>query len=573
MELKNYAHYVCTKAIERLVEIGVDHFFIAPGSRSTPIVSAIVRNPHAKKFLGVDERSLGFMALGYGKRAQKPGVVVVTSGTAVSNLYPSVTESFMSSVPMLVITADRPYELRDCGANQTIAQHQIFANHILKSFDLAPPSLNVTVEQIVAIVEQAARYTYSMLNGPVHVNWQLREPLANLAHAGEPDFELRSMTTKTPQKYFARPRSEPSDEFIRHLDGKGLIVVGELLPDLGQREILALSQQTGWPIYADVASNLRFNRDDQLIKYFDIKLLNKSFSEGFAPSVIIKFGSRIVSKRFWQWIERRPDACVLLSIDEYPERIDQTGRFSHWCVGDVRAFVKATLAHLPKKNKDATLVPGRAIDALIAEFLETSANNEAYVAARIVAGISEPATLFLSSGMPIRDVDQFASATSVPIDVFVNRGASGIDGIISTATGIAVADTKPLMLLIGDVAFVHDTNGLMLIKHSQQPVLIIVINNGGGGIFHFLPIAHEPDIITPYLDTPNDVSIKLLCEAHGVPHITIKNPRGLHDAMKIFFASRTSMVVEIIIDRSENVRLHQELYRKAASLSKDVVLL
>lgn len=565
MKPNNYAHHTCNSVVDRLIALGIDTFFIAPGSRSAPIVSAIVRNVSARIYLGIDERSVGFMALGYGKRAEKPGVVVVTSGTACANLYPAITEAFMSAVPMLVITADRPFELHDCGANQTVFQSRMFANHVVKNFDLGPPSPLIPMDALLAIFENAVWAGTGAKKGPVHVNMQLREPLANLPHPHEIPWETSVHTHRVfaANKIATRPHADLLDALV----GPGLIVVGELLPQHGQEKILAFAQRCGWPIFADIASNMRTIVDDKIVTHYDLKLLNPDFRKSLDTiKTIVKFGSRIVSKRLWQWIEERPSSTTLVSLDETPDRIDQTGRFTHVFIGDVTLFLNDVLERLPRNIAPTSLVPANAIDNAVVGFLESAHNNEGYFVARAIARMREPVNIFLSSGMPIRDADQFAHPTFVQIDTLVNRGTSGIDGIISTAVGISVADQKPTMVLLGDVAFLHDTNGLMLVKHCAMPLLIIVINNAGGGIFHFLPIAKEADVVSPYFDSPHDVKLDALCHAHDVRHLSVKSARDFDNALDEFFSRRQSLVVEVHIERDANVRLHQDVYQKIAAL-------
>lgn len=562
MKHHNFAHYWCAVMVEGVIRRGIDHFFIAPGSRSTPLVSALARNHKAKIFLGIDERSIGFMALGYSKAAKKPGVIIVTSGTAVANLYPAVTEAFLSHVPMLVLTADRPYELRDCGANQTMFQAGMFGNHVNKSFDMAPPSSVVSLEMSWATFAQSIRASLRPKKGPVHINLQFREPVANLSHPGEPAWDVCECF-----EYRDLDAGIESGVHIEKLPDifsaqKGLLAVGEMLPKNTLEQILALSEKLSWPIFADVTSNLRLSKHPNIMHHFDLALLNHAFVNDFKPEVVVKLGGRIVSKRFWSWIEKI-SACKLVSMSDSPERIDHVGRFAHWYVTDeqlvLQDIIQRINTHRPKPWLTSALY--QSLTRRIENFLETNRNNEAYYSARLVASISEPTNLFLSSSMPIRDIDQFAQPTHVPIDVYANRGASGIDGVTSSAIGVAAATNKPTILLIGDVAFVHDTNGLMLLKTINVPILIVVFNNGGGGIFHFLPIAKEQDVITPYLDTPHQVSIKHVCQAHQIAHNVINDAVNFADAVKRFYQERTTVVLEVMIDRDENVRTHQMMYQ------------
>jgi 2-succinyl-5-enolpyruvyl-6-hydroxy-3-cyclohexene-1-carboxylate synthase len=557
---QNYTHYWCAVMVDALIKAGVNHFFVAPGSRSTPLVSALAHNQNAKVFIGIDERCLSFMALGYGKAAGKPGVVVVTSGTAVANLYPAVTESFLSEVPMLLLTADRPYELRDCGANQTMFQANIFGNHINKSFDLAPPSPIVSLDVSLATFAQAYRAAMGPKKGPVHINLQFREPVANQPHPGEPHFDLDASLLPTPESEHVILATRLSQLPKIFSCQKGLLVVGEMSPSKVLDHIIALSEKLKWPIYADVTSNLRLSTHKNILHHFDLALLNKEFASLCAVDAVIKFGGRIVSKRFWSWLDQKPN-LQLLSMSESPQRIDPSGRFLHLHVPDLATSLQDI--HQKAVAQEAWFDPTmyQSLTRRIDNFLEQNRTNEGYYAARLVASICEPVNLFVSSSMPIRDVDQLAKPTAIPISMYANRGASGIDGVMSSATGVAIANNKPTILLIGDVAFLHDTNGLMLLRQSSVPMLVVVFNNGGGGIFHFLPIAAEPEVITPYLDTPHDVSISSLCQAHTIHHERVVDPISFDDAMKGFIKNRTTRVIEVMIDRAENVRAHQGLYR------------
>lgn len=558
---KNFQNYWCAKAIESLIAQGVEHFFIAPGSRSTPLVAAVVKHPLAQKTLCIDERSLAFCALGYSKAAKKPGVIIVTSGTAVANLYPAIVEAYMSLVPLLIITADRPYELRDCGANQTIFQANIFSNHINKSFDLGPPSPKALLPSL-AVFLKAIDAALGHRKGPVHINVQLREPLDNSPDPNEAPFT--SLPFKVPTNKPRLALKKADYDYSSLLDfmasKQGLIVVGELLPSALQDEILSLASLLGWPIFADIASNLRFKKHPHLIHHFEVSLLSKNFIASLNIDRVLKFGGHIVSKRFLSFIETTPEC---LSISDSNECIDPIGRFSHLQVDDLESMLKALQKTLSIREKshgnNSEKIQGQIIN-YIDDFLAKDSNNEAFIAANLIEKISEPVNLFVSSSMPIRDLDQFAKPSCFPIEVYVNRGASGIDGIISSAVGVAKAKPKLTIVFIGDVAFLHDTNGLMLLSQSTTPLLVIVINNGGGGIFHFLSIAKEPEIITPFLDTPHGVSIESLCNAHQIYHQKITDNLMLDKEIKKFFIDKKTMVLEVIIDRNTNVSLHKNFY-------------
>lgn len=544
--------------IERLVGLGFDHFFIAPGSRSTPIISAIVRHEQAQVYQSVDERSLAFMALGYAKRVRKAAIIVVTSGTAVANLYPAIVEAYTSGVPLLILSADRPYELRDTGANQTIFQPAMFSCHIKKSYDLAPPLASVAMDKSLGSIDQALCYAHDLRAGPVHVNIQLREPLHNYVSEEKWDSNQSLRHSLT----FLKAHSDIS-EVVKKLEqsASGLIVVGELYPSEVQQQIVRLAEHLQWPIFADVSSNLCFANHHLNLRHFDILLLKQEFLANFKPELIVHIGDRIVSKRYWAWIEKK-EANHYIRLSEHDLKVDPTGIFQHYAVGDLAACIKGFADSIAiKKSREITFPNFAAtIEHEMHNYLATKNDNEAFFASELIRAVSEPINLFISSSMPIRDVDQCAPTSSIMIDVFVNRGASGIDGVISTAAGVALASNKPTILLIGDVAFLHDTNGLMLFHALKQPVLIVLINNSGGGIFHHLPISNEREVVTPFLDTPHNVDISSLARAHHISHVA-SNADNFVDDIALFFKERKTKIIEIGIDKEKNVTLHKAFYQ------------
>lgn len=541
MSDKNYDELWCEQAIDELIKNGVDHFFISPGSRSTLLVLALAKNPQAKLFWGIDERSVAFMALGYSKCHKKPGVVICTSGTAVANLYPAVVEAFMSLVPLLLLTADRPSWQRDCGANQVIFQANIFSNHIVHSFDVSPPSPSCPT---IAVIDQAIKYTTS-LSGPVHINLQFEEPLRKVL--------------ETCPKNISPQKIEKFDEYFRDFlkSHQGVFVVGELLPQEEQEEILKLSQCFGWPIFADITSNMRFLSDENIIHHFDLGLINHQFTSGI--DAVVKFGGRLVSKRFWQWVK---DVPHLLSLSSSENALDPSGLFHH-VVLDVKSFLKEFLKDAKKTDLKLCMLKERSliISRMVAEFLAQKKDNEAYFANHLLENVKEKSNLFISSSMPIRDLNQCAGVVDQKINVFANRGASGIDGIISSAFGVSLQN--PTILLIGDVAFLHDTNGLMLLSQAKHKMLIVVINNQGGGIFHMLPVAKKTEV-SPWFDTPHDISLGSLCKAHGISHVKVKDEFDFANALNLF---DQTLVIEVMINKEKNVRFHKDFYAKISQLN------
>lgn len=335
-----------------------------------------------------------------------------------------------------------------------------------------------------------------------------------------------------------------------------LVIIGELFDVSLAAKIIKLAEQTGSYIVADISSNLRLLKHPLILTCFDLALLNQDFRSLINFKTIIYFGDRLVSKRLLSWLSENT-ADKYYRYDNNFNYIDSVGIFeqissfdevSHNLGLGSQPCSKIAIMHETIKNR-------------VRNFLEHDHKNEAYYAASLIKFISEPVNLFVSSSMPIRDLDQFAQPTETNINIFVNRGASGIDGIISTAVGVSIGIRLPTILLIGDIAFLHDTNGIMLIKQSPMPMLIIVINNHGGGIFHFLPIVSDTNVISPYLDTPHTVEIKYLCAAHSILHCAINNGDAYQAAIGDFFRAKKTRVLEVNIDREHNVALHKAFYQ------------
>lgn len=547
MKPQNIQTIWCTKLIEMFIERGWCHFFIAPGSRNTPLISAIVRNPKAIVNEGFDERSLGFFALGFAKKNRCKAFVVTTSGTAVANLLPAVVEASLCEIPLVIITADRPFWLRDVGAAQTIDQVGIFGHYVHKCVDLSPPSYDFQSYPSFSLALNAI----GNHSRPVHINVQLNEPLNNA---------LVKHPLKHEEKIIDNPWLKMD---TNQLAKGGLIVVGEMLPDILQTEILTLAELLNWPVYADVLSNLRLFDHPLIVHHFEILLQNESFKERLNIGNLFFFGARLVSKRFWQWLTTLKQDIQLIRFSDHERNLDQTGRF-------LSLPTKKMAVEVPEKSTeldDEIFCINQSISGLVNDYFCTHKESEALIALRLLDAIKEDCQLFLGTSLPIRYVDFFAPSKKEKIDIFGNRGANGIDGIISSAVGVFLHDKRPGILLIGDLTFIYDTNGLMFLKDIASPVLVVIINNKSGGIFNFLPIAAEKDVL-PYITTPHEVCLKDLSSAHGLRHEVVTS-HDLDEMVEEFFASRKTMIVEVLCDGERSAQLQIELSSKIKNLHLD----
>lgn len=555
--------------VEELVRCGVDHFVVCPGSRSTPLVQAVARHPDARAVLWNDERGAGFHALGIG-RAGPTAAVITTSGTAVANLLPAVVEASLDHVPLILLTADRPHELREVGANQSVRQTRMFSEHARWSFDLAVPNDRTPARSLLTTVDHAVFTAEREQHpGPVHLNCPFREPLAPTREPWNHDC-LDGLETwfagDTPFTWYEDTISpcplddEWLEELARELASErdGLIVVGDA-PYLGS--IHRLAGALGWPVWSDLrARYLEHAEPPHRMDHVD-RLLGR----GFAPRVVLQFGARLTSKRLQSWLDDG-GAENLILVDATPERVDPGHRVTHRFVSQIDdwcdAFWEAIGDHLDEPPAPPPALVAQheavrtAVDAAVADGDDPS---EPWIARHVARATDPAAVLFASSSMPIRDLQAFGRTTGPRAPVVANRGASGIDGIVSTAAGVARGGRQPVTLLVGDLALLHDVNALLHVRALEEPLTIVVINNGGGGIFSFLPIARHEDVLRPYVETPHDVRFEGICASFDLPYWHVDTRAGFETAYREATASGASSVIEVASGIAANKAHHDRI--------------
>lgn len=569
--------------IEELVRQGITYFCIAPGSRSTPLVVAAARHADAQTFIGHDERSLGFHALGYARATNRPAAIITTSGTAVANLYPAVVEASSDGVPMLVLTADRPPELIDTGANQTIRQEHFFGTYVRWHADLPCPDHTISPAMVLTTIDQAVYRSRTEYPGPVHLNCRFREPLEPSEAAIPEDYTLPIQAWQNNQKPFTAysipqhilPEKDLQEltELIQNTE-RGMIIVGDLRTEAQRKSVFEFARKTQWTTYADIASGLRFSGLPlHLIRYYDQQLLSKQFSEHAKPSVVLHFGGRTTSKRIWQYFDQnRPDRYIM--IKETPNRQDPAHYVTDHLQTDIADMCQKLTEAIAPQNKNAFAAffqnKAKAVESVIDEMIrEANALTEPFVSRTISDIIPESSCLFLSNSMPVRDMDLYAKTTEKSILSATNRGVSGIDGILSTATGFAVGYQKMLTLVIGDVAMLHDLNALSLVHKIKIPIVVVVINNRGGGIFDFLPIAQYPDVLEPYFVTPHEFNLKGACETFKVPYVKADAKEIFAEQYHTATTNRTTTLIEVITDRQDNLKLRKQIKNRILQLLQE----
>lgn len=557
--------------VEECLRNGADTFFLAPGARCAPLTLAVAKHPEARAVQHFDERGLGYAALGFSRATGRPGVVICTSGTAVSNLTPSVVEASMDGVPMLLLTADRPFELRACGANQAIPQTRAFDPYVVWSVDLPAPDVSVPPHALLTTVDQAFQYARS---GPVHLNCPFREPLAP-----SPD-RTDAETYLIPVHPWSRGH-EPHTSVVppvRSVDEVSLVELEELVSTSNKVLVIAgggcneaeamaieqLAEQRGWPIVSDVGSGLHFGpRRTGVARHVDALTGAGGFPDSLKPDRILQFGSRFLSKSLLQALEATPlEAWIQVVARE--GRFDPLHRVTHRVVADPDRF--CLQLHREREHAAdnqwtlAWLRADQEVERVYAEQLDGAHTlTEPGVARAVTRLLPNLHGLVLGASMPVRDVNQFAARNPNRIHVACNRGASGIDGTLATAAGFARGLHQCVTVLLGDLAALHDLNSLVLVAKCRAPVIVVVVNNHGGGIFHFLPMADQSEAFERFFGTPHEWEFGSAAAQFGLPYALAGDMEEFQDTYRDALDQRKSCLIEVQTDRERNVEQHRAL--------------
>ncbi len=557
--------------VDELTRAGVRDVVVAPGSRSTPLVMAFAAEESVRCRVHLDERSAAFFALGVGKATGRPAVVVTTSGTAAANVFPAVIEASQSEVPLLVLTADRPHHLRDSDANQAIDQIHLYGSHARAFFEIAPPRADAgALRHLRAVTCRAVAAARGAPAGPVHLNFPFEKPLgpADLptGFTDEHPLAAQGRPEGAPFVEVAVARREAGPEAIEALVAeldtqRGVIVAGpSSSPRVGDA-VRALARATGFPVLADPLSGARYGDPGgaHIVAAYDLFLRDPAIRERLAPSLVLRVGTSPTSASTQSWIEQHGDVPHTV-VDGGRRWNDHSATATRYVSADA-ADTLATLAELASRSVDEEWSElWQRADAAAREALTAQAgvDQEGDIARVVTETLPEGANLVVSSSMPIRDLDAFGLPSSRALAIFGNRGASGIDGVVSTAFGIAASSEAPTVCLIGDVALFHDQNGLLWSRERDAAVVFVLIDNDGGGIFHMLPIAdHEPHF-TKYFATPHGLDFRHAAEMHGIDY-SEATVDGLSQALSAAVSEARTRVLCLRSDRDVNTRRHREV--------------
>ena len=564
--------------VEELVRQSVTTFYICPGSRSTPLTVAAARHAQTQTSICYDERGAGFRALGYARATQQPAVVITTSGTAVANLYPAVVEASQDGIPLLLLTADRPPELTDTGANQAILQTGFFAQHVRWQFELPCPSADIDPAFVLTTVDQAVHRSRDIHAGPVHLNVKIREPfLASSSRAQDCDISgLAGWSQESaPWTHYSASQItiagtdlEQVIALINRTD-RGMLLVGRLSSDAQRAAVRALMQTLGWPVYADVASGLRLAEvGTHIMRYFDQALLSEAFNARCRPQTLLHLGGRVTSKRVALYFQQnRPEQTILVKED--PSRQDPLHGVTHALHCDIEWFARTLCRRYEGRSDQGYraffIEKATQVDDLIAQTIaEEEAMTEPFAARRVTELIPEGHSLFVANSMPVRDVDLYGTHRRTRIHVGVNRGASGIDGTIASALGFAEGCGRPTTLILGDIAFIHDMSSLAQVSGCRFPLIIIVINNRGGGIFRYLPVSQEKDVFDAFFVTPHSFSLAGAGEPFQLDTYRVGTKAQFDQAYGAALQAACSALIEVSVDGQKSFQFRKGL--KAAIL-------
>jgi len=551
--------------VDFLHQCGVKEVCISPGSRNTPLIISFSENTKIKKHVLVDERSSGFFALGLAKASGNPVAIVTTSGTAVAELYPAIIEAYFQKVPLIICTADRPHYLRNSGANQTINQENIYKNHIRFFADLGLPEIKLNNFLILKkTLEKAFHIIHSEYIGPIHFNLPFEKPF-------EPSNFTDSIDVRVLNKInfeFSKPLSFPqqiisrtSTKVFKIISGakRILILSGENFDKEEKLFLSKIAAHLSSPIIAGILSSVRLQNKSNIIRNAASFLRSSQIKNLIEPDLIIQFGYAPTSNNILDFFAN--SSAKKIAVNIFNEKYDPSLTTNVSLKTSAKEFYSQIKIKTAPRKDDVYLKLLKNIDAQ-AEIMKKnfiklhSALFEWKVYSSLLSNILPSSNLMLSNSLPVRDFD-FITSIKKNINVFSNRGASGIDGIISTTAGIFQATNKRTFLAIGDLAFYYDINSLWLLKRYKIPLTIILINNNGGGIFELLPIANENVEFQKYFKTPVNINFKKLVEAFDGNYYSVSSSSEFNEIFKKISGSKNFSVIEVKVNsiKSKNSRI------------------
>ena len=582
MDFENRNYALAGAFVDELARCGLEHVCICPGSRSSPLAIAFARHPGIRKWVHLDERSASFFALGMARATARPVALVCSSGTAGANFFPAVVEARYGSVPLLALTADRPPEVVDWGALQTIDQTRIYGSHAKWSVNMPPPEATT---ELMSYTRSAACRAYfsagSAPAGPVHVNFPFRDPLEPAVApsdfpASVPEQDIAAWRGREDGKPFVfspdsekNPRLEDIRPLAADLDAteRGLIICGPQSGSMPAELVTGLAGKLGYPLLADALSGVRCGSHERslVIDSYDAFIRDDDLADSLAPELVIRLGALPVSKPLTQYLEKHRQARHIL-VDESHDWRDPFRLTSQLFPVSPALFCESLSSALQVERSDGEWsrrwrrIADSSRVALDDALDGCSEMFEGKVFSRLAGLLADAAVLFAGNSMPIRDMDTFFPYTHRSIQFMANRGASGIDGVVSSALGVAAVSQKRVVLVLGDISLYHDMNGLLAARAHGLNATIIVLNNNGGGIFSFLPQADYQDVFEPYFGTPHGLTFGAAAEMYGLHYSLADDWETFDRSVRESLSGNGVALIEVPGDRERNVVLHRQVW-------------
>lgn len=585
MRAANAGEALAIVLVDEFVRCGMTDACLAPGSRSTPMALALAKNPRIKLHVSIDERSAGFLALGIAKESRRAVALLTTSGTATANLLPAIIEAHLSAVPLIVLTADRPPELRGTGAGQTIDQIKLYADYVGWFSEVGvPESREGSVEYWRSVACRAWGQAREAVSGPVHLNLSFRDPLVPVADEAGFPFALEGRPDRRPWHEFKAPRVETGAAEMASLvqevraAERGLIVVGFAdWGDGGNREhpghpdgspahpAVRLADQLGWPLLAEATSGARTGYP--AVSAYDALLRHRPFADSHRPDLVIRIGSIGLSSALNRFLD---SSIRQITVHNGPFVPDPRRASSLIVRSDPVSFCETLCSRAGKVATpdwleswmEADAAARREIDRVLRGFPEWT---EPGLARGLAACLPNGSSLVAASSMPIRDLDWFMQPRE-HLRLFSNRGANGIDGFVSSVVGIALSSPGYTAALCGDLSLLHDQNGLLFARNNDVDAAFVVANNNGGGIFSFLPQAAGESHFEDLFGTPHNIDLGPLMRAYGLEYTLLENQAALAPAIERARTQGGIHVLEARTDRRRNVEVHNDLWQAVSGV-------
>ena len=566
MLLNNLSNLWSSIIIDELVKSNVLDFYISPGMRSAPLVNSLLQLKNVNLYLGIDERAQPYRAIGNSKATGRTSALICTSGTALANYLPAIIEAKKSAIPLIVLSADRPVELSTTDANQTIDQTKFYSQHVMSDASLGAPTEQIDPAVIRNTINHLLFRSMYPNKGPVHLNIPLRGPLGQEKEDISKSYidKCRLGFTRENHTKYHSPIQALSSEIVNEVSDlintteKGILVIGSLPNSICKKSIKEFIKNLNWPMHLDVSSSLKYDYslEDNIIPTFDHPEVFEKLSEN-VPRTIIHLGGRTTSKNYYRFLEENEE-INLVSVNWSENKEDPSQLTNIRIVSHVDQFCEQ-LKDLIKTKTESFKIDWTDFVKRKINIIEDSPLCYPVISKKIIENIKENSSLYISNSTIVRSFDNYISLNSRKnIDIFTNRGVSGIEGLIASAVGSSEGTSTHTTLLIGDISFIHDMNSLQLLKESKSSVAVILINNGGGGIFTLLPIAENKELL-PFLTTPHELKFKDTASTFGINYKKVQTPKGFEEAYRDSETKKEKIIIEVIVDNDTNIEIYNQL--------------